>query len=62
MHDGHNCHEHPTIINNVEYTVQSRTIALENGEQQPEYRVLLNGQALTDWKSGDIRPYFGISQ
>lgn len=57
----HNCIEHPTVINNVEYTLQSRTVELDNGEYQQEYRVLLDGKEIKSWTRGDLLPYFGLS-
>ncbi|KAF1040217.1 MAG: hypothetical protein GAK35_03611 [Herbaspirillum frisingense] len=42
MPDANNCIEHVTVINNVEYTLQSRTVELGNGERHQEYRVLLS--------------------
>jgi len=60
MPDGHHCVELPTIINNVEYVLQSRTIATAEGTQRPEYRVLLEGTVIKSWTAGDIRAYFAI--
>jgi len=60
MSDGHDCHNLPTIINNVEYVLQSRTITGADGVQQPEYRVLLNGEVIKQWTPGDIRSYFAM--
>lgn len=60
MPDGHQCTELPTIINNVEYVLQSRTIAAADGTQQSEYRVLLKGVVIKSWTAGDIRAYFAI--
>jgi hypothetical protein len=60
MPDGHDCLELPTIINNVEYLLQSRTIAAADGAQYIEYRVLLNGEVIKSWTPGDIRAYFSI--
>ena len=62
MPDEHNCIEHPTVINNVEYILQSRTVELDSGERQQEYRVLLNGAEIKSWTRGDILPYFGLNQ
>jgi len=60
MPDGHECIELPTIINNVEYLLQSRTIAAADGTHRPEYRVLLKGAVIKSWTAGDIRAYFAI--
>lgn len=62
MSDVHNCIEHMTVINDVEYTLQSRTVELDNGERHQEYRVLLNGEEIKSWTRGDILPYFGIDR
>ncbi|WP_432241248.1 hypothetical protein [Herbaspirillum robiniae] len=62
MPDGHNCIEHLTVINDVEYTLQSRTIELDNGERHQEYRVLLNGNEIKSWTRGDILPYFNVNR
>lgn len=60
MPEGLDCVELPTIINNVEYLLQSRTIATEEGMQHSEYRVLLDGAVIKSWTPGDIRAYFAI--
>lgn len=60
MPDGHQCVELPTIINNVEYILQSRTIAAADGTQHAQYRVLLEGVIVKSWTAGDIRAYFAI--
>lgn len=60
MPDGHECIELPTIINDVEYVLQSRTIAAADGTQRPEYRVLLKGAEIKSWTEGDILAYFAI--
>ena len=60
MSDGHDCVELPTIINNVEYVLQSRTVAATDGGQYSEYRVLLDGVVVKSWTQGDIRAYFSI--
>ncbi|MFJ3045139.1 hypothetical protein ACIPEN_04820 [Herbaspirillum chlorophenolicum] len=62
MPDEHNCIEHLTVINNVEYTLQSRTVELGDGVRHLEYRVLLNGDEIKSWTRGDILPYFGLKQ
>lgn len=62
MPDEHNCIEHQTVINDVEYTLQSRTVELDNGERHPEYRVLLNGAEIKSWTRGDILPYFNLKK
>jgi len=60
MSDGHDCVELPTIINNVEYLLQSRTVATADGARHSEYRVLLDGVVVKSWTPGDIRAYFAI--
>jgi len=62
MSDDQDCIEHLTIINNVEYKLQSRTVELEDGQRHSEYRVLLNGQEIKGWTHGEILPLFGIGQ
>ncbi|MBB5392856.1 MULTISPECIES: hypothetical protein [unclassified Herbaspirillum] len=62
MANERNCIEHPTVINNVEYTLQSRTVELDDGMRHQEYRVLLNGDEIKSWTRGDILPYFGLKQ
>lgn len=52
--------EHQTVINNVEYTLQSRTVKQEDGQQYEEYRVLLNGSEIKAWTRGDVIRYFGL--
>ncbi|MBV8622469.1 MAG: hypothetical protein JO174_03170 [Herbaspirillum sp.] len=52
--------EHQTIINNVEYTLQSRTIAQDNGEHYEEYRVLLEGKEIKSWTRGNVIRYFSL--
>ncbi|HZG21252.1 MAG TPA: hypothetical protein VE092_14670 [Herbaspirillum sp.] len=61
MSDAKNCTEHQTVINNREYTLQSRTVELDNGERHEEYRVLLDGQIIKSWTRGDVARYFGLS-
>ncbi|MFL9923645.1 hypothetical protein PQR62_05195 [Herbaspirillum lusitanum] len=61
MPNRHHCVELPTVINNIEYTVQSRTIKMNDGSQQQEYRVLRDGLEIKSWTQGDLRPYFGAS-
>lgn len=60
MPEGHDCVELPTIINNVEYLLQSRTVAGTDGSLNSEYRVLLDGAVIKSWTPGDIRAYFSI--
>ncbi|WP_034292008.1 hypothetical protein [Herbaspirillum sp. RV1423] len=62
MPDGHDCVELPTIINNVEYVLQSRTIASADGKQHSEYRVLLKGSVIKSWTPGNIRSYFSVPE
>ncbi|MBP0596891.1 hypothetical protein J8I26_02180 [Herbaspirillum sp. LeCh32-8] len=62
MPDEHNCIEHHTVINDVSYTLQSRTVELDNGERHQEYRVLQNGTEVKSWTRGDILPYFGLNR
>nr|WP_198980327.1 hypothetical protein [Herbaspirillum sp. ASV7] len=52
--------EHQTIINNVEYTLQSRTVAQDNGERYEEYRVLLEGKEIKSWTRGNVIRYFSL--
>jgi len=60
MSDQPHCIEHLTVINNVEYTLQSRTVEAEGGQRHSEYRVLLDGRQIKDWTRGEILPLFGI--
>lgn len=62
MPDEHNCIEHHAIINDVSYTLQSRTVELDNGERHREYRVLLNDAEVKTWTRGDILPYFDLTR
>jgi hypothetical protein len=62
MSDDQHCIEHVTIINNVEYTLQSRMVELDDGQRHSEYRVLLNGREVKDWTRGEILPLFGIER
>ncbi len=63
MPDAKNCIEQQsqrTVINNREYTLQSRTVELDNGERHEEYRVLLDGLEIKSWTRGDVVRYFGL--
>ncbi|EJN08117.1 hypothetical protein [Herbaspirillum sp. YR522] len=62
MSDHQHCIEHITVINNVEYTLQSRTVELDDGQRHAEYRVLLDGDEIKGWTRGEILPLFGIGR
>ncbi|NQE48497.1 hypothetical protein [Herbaspirillum rubrisubalbicans] len=55
------CIERQTVINNREYTLQSRTVEQEDGQRHEEYRVLLDGLEIKTWTRGDVMRYFGLS-
>lgn len=52
----------PTVINDVEYALQSRTIKKEDGTIQHLYRVLLGEEVIKSWTEGDMGKYFGLKK